>query len=343
MAHMNVFSSDAFSLASLTAAVEKVPHLPSLLGDMGLFTPMPVRTDVVSMEERDGVIGLVATTPRGAPLPQRSTEKRKLRDARTVRIAKGDRITAAEVQNIRAFGQESEFVQVQAEVMRRLVGPAGIMRDIELTWEYMRLGAVQGILTDADGSTLYNWFDFWGVTQPDEIDFDLDDASPESGEVRKSCATVVRAMQRAAKGAWLPSTRAVGIAGDGFWDDLIAHPEVRETYLNQQEAASLRGTTAWERLSYGGIEFINYRGTDDNSTVAVGTDKCKFFPAGAPGVFQVAFAPGEDIEMANTLGREQYALVVPDRDRNFFVDVEMYSYPLFYCTRPLMLQRAKRT
>ena len=34
-------------------------------------------------------------------------------------------------------------------------------------------------------------------------------------------------------------------------------------------------------------------------------------------------------------------MIVPDDDRNMFVDIEAYSYPLFICTRPGMLQRAK--
>jgi hypothetical protein len=43
-------------------------------------------------------------------------------------------------------------------------------------------------------------------------------------------------------------------------------------------------------LNYGGITFVNYRGTDDGTTVGVDTNKCKFFPANAPGVFECAYS-----------------------------------------------------
>ena len=186
MATMDIFNADAFSAVELTAAIEKVPHRPQLLGSLELFAPRPVRTETVAVEERSGTLALIQTSQRGAPLDERATEKRNIRDFRTLRIAKGDTVTASEIQNIRSFGTESELMQVMDEVMRRLAGPTGLMSEVELTHENMRLGAVQGIVTDADGSTIIDWYSAFGVTQPSEIDFDLDNATPASGAVRKS-------------------------------------------------------------------------------------------------------------------------------------------------------------
>lgn len=44
----------------------------------------------------------------------------------------------------------------------------------------------------------------------------------------------------------------------------------------------------------------------------------------------------------NTPGQDVYALIVQDKDRQAWVRPEVYSYPLFMCTRPGMLLRAKR-
>jgi hypothetical protein len=54
--------------------------------------------------------------------------------------------------------------------------------------ENMRLGAVQGLLADADGTTIYNWATEFGQTIPAEVDFDLDAASRQLA----SCAHVRR-------------------------------------------------------------------------------------------------------------------------------------------------------
>jgi hypothetical protein len=343
MATLDIFKQDAFKLQSMLRAIDAVDYQPQRLGELGIFTPNPVRTETVSIEKRDGTLSLIQTSARGAPIKQRTTEKRNIRDFRTVRIAESDTIMASELANIRAFGTESELMQVQAEVARRLMGPVGLESKVELTLENMRLGAIHGIVKDADGSTIYDWFDELGVSQATEIDFDLDNTSPASGAVRKKCNEVVRAMMKAAKGVWTPGTRVHALCGDAFWDDLTAHSEVRQTYLNTQEAADLRSGNAYETFNYGGITFENYRGTDDGTTVAVHTDKARFFPVNAPGAFLEVFSPGEQFAHIGQLGERLYPLIVPDRDRDMYADIEVYSYPLHVCTRPLMLQRAKRT
>ena len=138
------------------------------------------------------------------------------------------------------------------------------------------------------------------------------------------------------------NVRIMALCGDAFWDDLIAHSEVRATYLNYQSAADLRSGSAFQSFYYGGIEWVNYRGTDDGSTVAVGTDKAKFFPVGA-GIFQWVMSPGESFEHIGQMGQMFYSNMVTDKDRNQWADVEVYSYPLPVCTMPAALYRAKRT
>lgn len=342
--HMDIFKSSAFSTVSLTEALNNVPFQPSFLRGLNIFTPKPVRTIGVSIEEKNGTLSLIQTSERGAPLAEADREKRKMRDFRTVRIAKHDVLRADEIQSIRAFGSETELMQAVDEINQRMNGPTGLMRDIELTWENMMLGAVQGIVTDADASTIYDYFSEFGIVAATEINFDLAAASPASGAVRKKCSQVVRQMQKAAAGGWVPGrTYVMALCGDAFWDDLTAHSEVRQTYLNTQEAKDLRGGLAYESFNYGGITWVNYRGTDDGSTVAINTDKCKFFPVNGNGVFQMAYSPGESFDYANTPGLPVYGMVIPDEKRNMFVDLEVYSYPLPICTRPAMLQSARRT
>ena len=195
MATMDVFSGSAFSLLELTDAINKVPYQPSFLGSLGIFEPRPVRTDHFAVEEKNGTLALIQSSQRGAPLEQRAGELRKVRRFNTVRLAKGDRLQASEIQSIRAFGSESEFQAVQTEVMTRMTR---LRADLELTLENMRLGAIFGEVLDADATSIYNWFTEFGISQAAEVDFDLDNASPASGAVRTKCNGIVRAMRRAA-------------------------------------------------------------------------------------------------------------------------------------------------
>lgn len=336
MAGIDVFADDAFGLVELTAALEEVEYKPQQLGQMGIFTSRSVRTEKVSIEKKNQVLTLVPVTERGSPLPQLTQGRRDIRDFRTVRVGKGDHLTAAELAGIRAFGTDSEFVQVQQEVLTR---SQMIRDDLELTHEHMRLGAIQGILLDADGSVIYNWFDEWDITQPAEMVFNF--ATLIDGAFRKKCADIIRTMAKAAKGAWGPGTQVVGMCGDQFYDELISNAEVRATYLGWTAAADLRQASFWEPFPFGNIQWMNYRGTDDGSKVAIPTDKVKFFPINAPEAFLRVNSPGESFDVVNTPGQEFYARTIPDEKRNEFVDIEVVSYPLYIATRPGMLLRGR--
>lgn len=343
MASLDVFNQDAFTTIQLTAAIEKVPFQPTGLGELNIFDPFPIRTKALFIEERLGKLTLLQTSPRGAPLSNRTTEKRTARSFSVPRIAEEDTVLADEIQSIRAFGTESELMMVQAEIARRLNGPTGLLRQVEYTWEYMRLGAIQGILLDADGSQIYSFFDEFQVAAPAEVGFDLSAASPAEGALRVKCNAVVRGMSRASQGAFTAQTEVYALCGDAFWDALVSHPDVVKTYYNWVAAEELRKGQAFSAMKFGGIYWFNYRGSDDASTISVNTDKCKFFPVKAPGVFQVAYAPGESFDWVNTPGKPQYIIPIPDRDRNAWWKMEVYSYPLFICTRPAVLFSGRRT
>lgn len=348
MATFDIFNDDAFSMVQLMQAIEKAPFKPSLLGDLNIFAPKPVTTRNVYVEERNGVLSLVQSTPRGAPLPQRATEKRTARSFDTVRIAKGDRLTASEIQGVRAFGSETELTMMQTEVMRRLSGPVGLQSEIELTWENMRLGAIQGIVTDADDSVIINWFDEFGLSQPSEIAFDFTGANAASTSVNGALklkpfidANVIRPMIRAAKGAFTPATKIYALCGDTFFDDLVSHGDVARAYGNWMQNQPNTGSNAFQTFYWGGIYWVNYRGTDDNSTVAIAATEVKFFPVDAPGVFINAWSPGEFFDVVNTPGVPLLPKIIPDEKRMAHVDIELYSYPLMICTRPEVLLRGK--
>ncbi len=340
MASMDIFKGSAFSMVSLTGAINKVDYKPQLLGSLGIFDPMPVRTRSLFVDRREGKLTLIPTSPLGSPPEELKVDPRNAVPLQTTRLTKGATLYAHEVEGIRAFGSETEFAQVQSEYLRRT---AAVRDDMELTHEYHRLGALQGLLLDADGSSvIYNYFTEFGVAEPAAINFDLANASPAQGALRKKCADLIRTMARASKGAFTPATRVHALAGDAFYDDLITHPDVEKTYLNWAAAADLREDRTFESFPFGGITWHNYRGTDDNSTVAIDPDEAKFFPVGARDVFKKAMAPAEFGPFINTLGQDTYAINILDRDRQAWTRGELYSYPLYFCQRPDVLRKAVR-
>jgi len=72
-------------------------------------------------------------------------------------------------------------------------------------------------------------------------------------------------------------------------------------------------------------------------SIGIPANKARFFPRGAPGVFQRGLSPADSFEFVNTLGKPEYARIIPDRDRDEWVKIELSSYPLHICTRPDVL------
>lgn len=343
MSVFDIFNSDPFSLVSLTDAINKKPFIPGYLGGLGLFEEIGIATTQVMIEEEDGVLYLVENRPRGASPQQNQTGKRKARSLVITHLPVGDRIKADEIQGVREFGSNDQAKAISNVVNSRLTT---MSNSLDATLEHLRIGAIKGQILDSDGSTvIYNLFTEFGVTQESEVDFDLDAASPASGVVRKKCASVIRLI--AANLGAAPFVGVNCLCGDAFFDDLIAHTETRSTYLNQQEAAELRGGylqggQAFGMFSYGGIQFINYRGKV-GSIDYINTDKAHFYPVGVPGLFKTYFGPANYIETVNTLGLPKYAKASPDSQFQKWVDLEAQSNPLPICTRPKVLILGKRT
>lgn len=347
---MDIFDNDAFRMVTVTAAVNLEPYQPNFLGTLGIFTPAPSRTISAAVAMSDnGAIEIVQTTPRGAPPYQQTVNPMNMRAFRTPRIAIADTIEAHELQDVlsRAMFTGGDMnmmlADLQSEIAYRMDGPTGLRSKVEATKENMRLGAIAGIVLDKDGSTLYNWPSEFGVSLPAEIAFDLANVAPTVGVLSTAIRGLKRSILRAAKAGNTTAVRIVALCGDEFFDNLVKHADVLPSWnVFQANAATriaigLNTVEPFTTFTWEGIDWINYRGTDDNSTIAIATDKVKFIPAGIPGLFKEVLSPYESFDYLNSMGLPIYANIIPDRKRNQKVELEAYAYPMYLCTRPEVL------
>lgn len=338
MPALAIFSNNAFSVISLTDSINQVPFLPGRIGNLGLFLESGITTTTVMIEERAGSLNLIETTARGAPAVQNQHNKRKARSFVVPHIALEDTLLADEVQNVRAFGSESDLESIQQVVDFRL---AEMARKHDATLEHLRVGAIKGQILDADGSSiLYNLFDEFGVSQYSEIDFDLDNANPESGVVKGKCHDVRRKIEDEL-GAQ-PYDHIHAFCGSAFFDNLTTHPEVVKAYERYMDGLFLRQGQARGSFEYAGIVFEEYRGKV-GTVDYTDTNKAYFFPVGVPGLFRQYNAPADFVETANTVGLPRYAKQAADQEFGRWVKLHTQSNPLPICTRPRTLIKAKRT
>lgn len=335
MITLDIFNNDAFSVTTMLPRVNKMPFQPGFLGSLGIFTPRTVTTNTVAVGMRQGKLALITTTLRGAPIEAADRDTKNVRPFIIPRLAKGDKIFAHEIQGIVPDEGTTEVETVAGILAER---QQGLVQDVEYTFEHHMLGAVRGKIYDADGSTvIVNYHTEWGIAEPAPIDLALDVDATRVGESIR--AQIVRPLTRAAGGG-TSNGRIIGLAGDNFYDRLIGHPEVRQTYLNWSAAADLRNQGPFDTFRYGGVDWINYRGTDDNTTIAIPTNEAEIFPTGVPGMFQHVMGPGETLETVNRPGKRLFPLLVRDVQRNQWVQPEIYAYPLFLNTRPDLRLRA---
>jgi hypothetical protein len=332
---MDIFSGNAFSMVTLTAALNEVPHMPGRLGQMGLFEESGVATTRVAIENQANTLALVPTSPRGAPPTQNTPDKRTIQNLDVVRLAMSDNIMADEVQGIRSFGSMSDVQTLQGEVQRR---NARMARLFEITLEHMRIGAIKGIVVDSDGSTpLYNLFTIFNVSQQAEVDFNLQSTLSEGGALRTLCSGVIRTIEDELGG--LPYSTIHAMCSSQFFDDLIANGEVRESFVHS-EGFRLRERTARREIFFGGIMWEEYRGKI-GAIDYIADDKVHIFPTGVPGNFTTNFGPADYNDTVNTIGLPLYARNFPD-PKGRFQELEVQSNPLTICTRPRTLVQGTR-
>lgn len=331
MADINIFQDEAFSVSNLTAAINETPYVPGRIGALGLFAEEGISTVTAQIEYDGQTIGLVAAKPRGGDGGSVTLQGRRLIAINTVHLPQRSTMMADEVQGIRAFGSQTELESAEARVQKYL---AKHRAQLDLTHEHHRMGAIKGKVLDADGtSILLDVYQTFGIVQ---LEYSMDLATAGT-IVRVKCSEVLDMIEEVLGASPMQGARA--LCGKNFWNSLIEHKSVRETFLNTQQAAELRGKSP-DSFELGGITFERYRGRVAGQPY-VGDDEAFAFPEGVPDFFITRYAPGDYMETVNTDGLPYYSRVEPLR-LGKGLEIESQSNPLHIPTRPKAIIKLKR-
>ena len=334
MSMNNPFHNPAFSVSALTAAINILPNQYGRLDELNLFPIKPVRTRQVTVEERNGVLSLLPTQPVGSPGSVGQRGKRALRAFNVPHIPHEDVVLPEEVVGVRAFGTETDLETI-----------AGVMADHlqtmrnkhAITLEHLRMGALKGVILDADGSELANLFEIFKI-QPQAFDFQL---SNQDIDPRKKCLDLKRYMSKSLKGERMSGIHA--LVSPEFFDALTGHKLVKEAYTRWQEGAALRDDMRTDfRLA--GVRFEEYTGEASDPEGAsrrfIAEGEAHAFPLGTLDTFATYVAPADFNETVNTLGQLLYSKQAPRKfDRG--TDLHTQSNPLPMCHRPALLPKLK--
>lgn len=320
MPMIDPFTPDAFRLQTLTAAINHVPFQPTRIAQLGWFEAAGVSTLTVNVEERDGVLSLVSPKPRGGEAqPLAADGDRRLLPFIIPHLPQHEALLADEVQGVRAFGSESAAEALTIRLNEKL---ARMRTNLDYTLEYHRLQAVMGNYIDANGNATSLFTTFGVAQQTKQIGLHATNRS----SIRAKMFDVQEYLRTALGGLPYRSIRV--LCSSTFWAALIEDKDTRDTYLNQVQAAELRGDPSQSFTAFGAT-WEYYPGT---STANFGSDAYAV-PDGVPGLFLTRFGPADYIETVNTIGLPYYAKAEA-KPMGKGWDIEAQSNALNICTRP---------
>lgn len=335
MPTLDIFNNDAFSLSNLTRAINEAPFQPMLLGSMGLFSEEGINTTSLMIEKRGTTLALIPATPRGDVRGRvESNDKGRLYPIQTTHLPQSGSVLADEVQGVRAFGTENELETVQNLVNRKL---AKMRRNIDVTIEWQRIGAIKGQILDSDASTvLLDLYTTFGVSQQTQAMALNNDAT----KVKLNVLAATRKVEDKLGG--VAYSGLVAICGKTFFDSYTTHPAVEAAFARWMDAAGQQGAFLRDSqrsqqagrpgFNHCGVNWVEYRGGVGNVTF-IGDDDAYLVPLGIADLFTTTFAPADYMETVNTIGLPYYAKQEAMR-MNKGVELEAQSNPISICTRP---------
>lgn len=332
-----------YTATDLTEQVNRIPNIYGLLQAMGMFSSEGISSIFVEVRVQDGLLRVLSAQERGGPGIEGKRDKGKSLIFKVPHFPQFDLIAPADIQNmLRAVGRARSAVTFDDELAKVL----DVLRNNHaITREFIRLGALKGVVVDGDGTELYNLFDEFEVTKK-VVDFALGTAGTD---VMAKCEEVHDHVIANLKGEVSDGVEVM-VSG-AFFGKLITHAKVEKFYLNAEQATSL---TRFERDRLGGnwgrvFEFGNVRfrenkttfplkiGDTVTSTPAIAANKGHAYPTGTRNTFKTFDAPPDTLGAVNTAPSDEVFISPEVLKHGKGVELWSESNTLAICNRPEVL------
>lgn len=322
---------DNWRLRELTTSFEQIPVVPQLVSDLGLFKGRGIATSQAAVERREQEFNLIPESEPGSPAEMVDRDRRGVVTFQIPEHKQMTPIYEEDIQDRRAFMSDNMPMPREEEELLALMKHR---RRIDITYEALRVSALQGILLNSDGTTRYNFFTEFGVSQQTET-FNLD---VDTEEITDHCQSVHEKIDSAigSADAW---SGILALCDTAFFNAVRAHPLVKDKFVNVPDVAQLRDAGVGIRFEYGGIIFQSYhRSVTDSAGVSrklIPANTALAIPLGTQTIFEEVWAPLSLRGLANTRGLRSYAWEQTDTDdptKPTVLATGMRPFP--YVTRP---------
>lgn len=331
-----------YTAVDLTEQVNRIPNSFGLIRAMGLFDTEGVISTMVEIDIVNGVLRVLPAKERGAPgtLAERETGNKIFLEV--PHFPDLDLISPQDIQNMLIVaGRSKRPNTVEDELARRL---GNIRRNHDITLEYLRMGAIKGLIKDGNGVTIYDLYDVFGIEQK-VVDFAL--GTPGTDVIAK-CDEVFGHIANNLKGETMSGVEV--LVDSTFFNRLVQHAKVEKYWTSNQQG--IVAIAQMERQQLGGqwgrvFDFQNIRWREyygsapvrsgvagaKSSEKFIATNEGHAYPTGTQDMFKNWFAPADDIRFVNTVGEEIY--ISPEvLKHGAGIELKSQSNPLAINKRP---------
>jgi len=340
-----------FSTTQLAEAIETIPNVYGLLSTLSnpdgspLWAEKGIKDRAVKIDIKAQGISIIQTSPLGTPAPAADQpDDRSVRMLPTFRHAKMDAMLIEELRGVRSFGTDIDPEDANKIVFERY---QKLLLEHRQTKEFLRFGALNGDVYDANGtSLLYNVYTLMEEQQK-AIEWDLDNATAVD-PIQEGNDELLDHMEQNALGE--PVQGIIKICSPGYIKSMQQNKDFREAFkyfANQgsqinPNRQSLRRPFEFKDVIYlrhtGFCSFkkkdgsvITHKFLRDNEAIAI--------PLGTQNVFRTYFGPAE-WDAPGMDGVEMHAKLDPMK-LDLGVEMHTFSYQLNTILKPRLVVRCK--
>lgn len=324
----------------LTHEINVIPNTYGRLTERNVFPVQATASTKVEIGFENGVLHILEPGERGQTKPtiDKSGDEHSV-IVKVPHIPHTASIKAADLQDRYVFGSARQQLRsVDTETAKTL---ANLRRKHAITGEFLRVGALKGLIVSGKGTEIYNLFDVFKV-QPRVYDLDLGNANSDLlGKLDK-----IRDETEVSLEGEVMDGIEVQISRD-LMQRIVAHPNVEKLYLGHQAATALAEPAVRDRFTVNGITFEVYNGVaPDISGVArkfIESGAGYGRPTGTQETFGTYCAPPDHVDFANAM--MEYEIFVSPKVLDHGKGIEFHSESniLPICRRPKVLFKVHST
>jgi len=345
-------------VTELTNQIVTIPNRWGLINSMGLFNEQGVTQENVSVSLLTEVDGLPVDRNWDERNSTIKPTQRALVSFPIPHFPLDTMITPRDLQGIISWTNFAQGLELETVAAVRLRKMQEIRNRYERLSEVSRMQIIttggvyapSGTLTRSYGPTV-NYYNEFGVTRT-EIVTDLGNVNVDPLSYTND---IISGIQDGLLNGQIADNFVV-ICSPEYFQALITNPYITEVYkyfrrdqdplVNRLSAAGMGLPANYQVFNFGGLTFIEYRGTytDQNGVVQrfIPAGDAYAFPLGVTDMFQTYFAPALTFPSVNTAGQSVYYAEYMG-DKMDKIEIMSESNQLNACLRPQAIVRLSLT